>query len=181
MYMFLKKDLGIGRQVTLESIPETNASTCNCLSPLHEWCCNAGRENPQIPQWSLQDESESHSVVSDSLCPHGLYSPRNSPGQNTGVGSRSLLQGIFPTQGSNPGLSYCRWILYQPSHQGDTRMGVGRDRIWSGQQGYTAGDVSSFPESGRSPGGGHGNPLQYSCLENPMKRGTWWATVHRVT
>ena len=40
------------------------------------------------------------------------------PGQNTGVGSRSLLQGIFPTQGSNPGLPHCRQILYQLSHQG---------------------------------------------------------------
>ena len=46
--------------------------------------------------------SESHSLMSDSLRPHGLYSPWNSPGQNTGVGSQSLLQGIFPTQGSNP-------------------------------------------------------------------------------
>ena len=46
------------------------------------------------------------------LPPHGLYSPWNSPGQNTGVGSLSLLQGIFPTQGSNPGLPQCRWILY---------------------------------------------------------------------
>ena len=44
-------------------------------------------------------ESESHSVVSNSLRPHGLYSPWNSPGQNTGVGSLSLLRGIFPTQG----------------------------------------------------------------------------------
>ena len=43
-------------------------------------------------------ESKSHSVMSDSLRPHGLYSPWNSPGQNTGVGSLSLLQGIFPTQ-----------------------------------------------------------------------------------
>ena len=42
----------------------------------------------------------------------------NSPGQNTGVGSLSLLQGIFPTQGSNPGLPHCRWILYQLSHKG---------------------------------------------------------------
>ena len=41
-------------------------------------------------------------------------------------------------------------------------------------------DVSSIPVSGRSPGGGHGNPLQYSCLENPMDRGAWWASVHRV-
>ena len=49
-------------------------------------------------------ESESRSVMSDSLRPHGLYSLWNSPGQNPGVGSPSLLQGIFPTQGSNPGL-----------------------------------------------------------------------------
>jgi len=41
-------------------------------------------------------------------------------------------------------------------------------------------DAGSIPGSGRSPGGGHGNPLQYSCLENPMDRGTWWAAVHKV-
>ena len=40
------------------------------------------------------------------------------------------------------------------------------------------GDTGSIPGSGRSPGGGHGNPLQYSCLENPMDRGAWGATVH---
>ena len=62
--------------------------------------------------------SESRSVVSDSLRPHGLYSPGNSPGQNTGVGSLSLLPGIFPTQGLNPGLPHCGWILYQLSHNG---------------------------------------------------------------
>ena len=62
--------------------------------------------------------SESCSVMSDSLQPHGLYSPWNSPGQNPGVGSLSLLQGIFPTQGLSPGLLYCRQILYQLSHQG---------------------------------------------------------------
>ena len=62
--------------------------------------------------------SESRSVVSESLWCHGLYSPWNSPGQNTGVGSHSLLQEIFPTQGSNPGLPHCRQILYQLSHQG---------------------------------------------------------------
>ena len=62
--------------------------------------------------------SESHSGVSNSLRPHGLYRVRNSPGQNTGMGSLSLLQGIFPTQGSNPGLLHCRWILYQLSHKG---------------------------------------------------------------
>ena len=41
-------------------------------------------------------------------------------------------------------------------------------------------DVGSIPGWGRSCGGRHGNPLQYSCLENPMDRGAWWATVHRV-
>ena len=41
--------------------------------------------------------------------------------------------------------------------------------------------MGSIPGLGRSLGGGHGNPLQYSCLENPMDRGAWWATVHWVT
>ena len=102
-------------------------------------------------------ESESCSVVSDSMQPHGLYSPWNSPGQDTGrvavpfsrvssqapdwtqvflieggfftswatgkpkdtgVGSLSLLQGIFPTPESNQGLLHCRQILYQLSYQG---------------------------------------------------------------
>ena len=67
-------------------------------------------------------ESESRSVVIDSLLVHGLYSPRKSPGQNTEVGSCSLLQRIFPTQGSNPGIPNCRWILYQLSHQGSPRL-----------------------------------------------------------
>ena len=63
-------------------------------------------------------ESESRSVVSDSLQPQGLSSPWNSPGQNTGVGSLSLLQGIFPTQESTWGLLHCRLIPYQLSYQG---------------------------------------------------------------
>ena len=62
--------------------------------------------------------SESHSVVFDCLWSLSLYSPWNSPGQNTELGSLSLLQGIFPTQGSNPGILSCRWILYQLSHKG---------------------------------------------------------------
>ena len=55
---------------------------------------------------------------SESLRPHGLCDPR----QNTGVGSLSLLQGIFPTQGSNPGLLHCRWILYQLRNKGSPRI-----------------------------------------------------------
>ena len=56
------------------------------------------------------------------LWPHGLYPARllcpwNFSGKNTGMGSLSLIQGIFPTQGSNPGLLHCRWILYQLSHR----------------------------------------------------------------
>ena len=66
--------------------------------------------------------SESCSVLFESLHPHGLYSPWNSPGQNTGVRSLSLLQGIFPTQGSIPGLPHCRQILYQLSHRGSPRI-----------------------------------------------------------
>jgi len=81
----------------------------------------------------IESESESHSVVSHSLGPHGLYTPWNSQGQNTGVRSLSLLQGIFPTQGSNPGLPYCRWILYQLKHKGSPR-------IWSEQPISSPGD-----------------------------------------
>ena len=46
---------------------------------------------------------------------------------------------------------------------------------------YNSGDLGSIPGLGRSPGEGNGNPLQYSCLENPIDRGAWWATVHGVT
>ena len=110
-----------------------------------------------LPLWSLEHTrnvcrsrgfsrkekwSESCSVLSDSLRPHGLYSPWNSPGQNTGVGSLSLLQGIFPTQRWNPGLPHCRRILDQLSHQGSPRTlewvaypfssGSSRTRNWTG-------------------------------------------------
>ena len=77
--------------------------------PSHRQCNNNNNNN---------GESESHSIVSDSLWPHGLYSPWNSLGQNTGVGSCSLLQGIFPTQGSNLGLLHCRQSLYQLNLKG---------------------------------------------------------------
>ena len=66
--------------------------------------------------------SESRSVVSHFLWPHGVHSPWSSPGQNIGVGSHFILQGIFPSQGLNPGLPHCRWILYQLSHQGSSKI-----------------------------------------------------------
>ena len=63
-------------------------------------------------------ESVGCAVISNSLWPYGLYCPWNSPGNNTGVGYHSLLQGISPTQGSNPSPLHCRQILYRLSHLG---------------------------------------------------------------
>ena len=84
-----------------------------------------------------QSESGSCSAMSDSLSPHGLYSPQDSPGQNTGVSSLSLLQGIFPKPGIKP--KHCRQILYQLSHNGfpggsDYRgVGSANQPRWNGQ------------------------------------------------
>ena len=69
-------------------------------------CLRMSRVNHGCPRWHY------------TLWPHGLYSPWNSPDQNTGVGSLSLLQGFFPTQESNPGFPHCGLILYQLSHKG---------------------------------------------------------------
>ena len=84
--------------------------------------CTQVVQNSSSIKWcdwiSCFKESENHSIVSYSLWPCGLYSPWNSPGQNTGVGSLSLLQGIIPTQGLNWDLPHCRQSLYQLSHQG---------------------------------------------------------------
>ena len=87
------------------------------LYPL-KWCWSLNLQY----LWSEVKWSESCSVVSNSLQPHGLYRPWNSVSQNTGVGSLSLLQGIFPSQGSNPGLPHCRQILYQLSHKRSPRI-----------------------------------------------------------
>ena len=92
------------------------------------WCWRRLLRVPWIARRSNQSilkESECCSVKSDFLQPHGLYSPWNSPGQNTGMDSLSLLWRIFPTllwrifptQGLNPGLLYCIHILYQLSHR----------------------------------------------------------------
>ena len=81
------------------------------------------------------DESESGSVVSESLWPCGLQSasllhPSNFPGQNTEVGSCSLLQGMFSTQVSNPDLLHGRQILYHLSHQGNPRTNTQRQALF---------------------------------------------------
>ena len=77
-----------------------------------------------------------HSVVSNSLWPCGLYPTRclcpwDSPGKNTGVGRYSLLQGVFPTQGSILSLLHCRQILYYLSHQGSYQALRQKPNMWS--------------------------------------------------
>ena len=81
---------------------------------------------PPTVRMVMKSESERHSVMSDSLHPHALLparflSPWNFPGKNTGLGTCFLLQGIFPTQGSNLSLPHCRQILYHLRHQGSPR------------------------------------------------------------
>ena len=85
-------------------------------------CLGLFLRDPDTTDPSEAKWSESHSAVSHSLQPHGLYSPWDSLGQNTGVGSLSLLQAIFPTQGLNPGLRPCRRLLHQLSHKGSPRI-----------------------------------------------------------
>ena len=109
------------------------------LRPSYKWGVCLHQTNKQkslrmfkVSSFSALSEaaSESRSVVTNSLWPHGLYSPWNSLDHNTGVGSLSLLQGIFATQGSNPGLPHCRQILYQLSHKGSPRiLGAGSSSL----------------------------------------------------
>ena len=84
--------------------------------------CRWGTINIEENSWSFICTFALHNY---SLClfshnPHSVCG--NSPGKNTGVGCHVLLQGIFPTQGSNPDLPHCRWILYYLSHQGSPRI-----------------------------------------------------------
>ena len=77
------------------------------------WWCKGNSFAWWVPHYYSESQVKVKcSVMSDSLWPHGLYKPWNYPGQNTRVGSSSLLQGIFPTPGSNPGLLRCGQILY---------------------------------------------------------------------
>ena len=110
-------------------------------------------------------------------------------GQNTGVGSLSLLQGIFTTQGCNPGLLRCRQILYQLSHKGSPfhfhllvcpfmyviPVVVVHCSLVA-QLVKNPGDLRSIPGFGRSPGEGKGYQLQYSGLENSID-----CIVHGIT
>ena len=120
------------------------------------------------------------SVVSDSLWPHGLYSPWTSPGQNAGVGSHSLFQRIFSTQGSNPRLPHCGQIPYLLSHKGSPRILEWVVHPFSSRSSRNPTQVSCIAGGFFTNGEGNGTPLQYSCLENPMDGGAWWAAVHGV-
>ena len=86
--------------------------------------------------------AQSYPTLYNPVEPARLVYPWNSPGQDTGVGCHDLLQGIFPTQGWNPGLPHCRWILYHLRHQGNPRIlewaaypffrGSSQSRNWTG-------------------------------------------------
>ena len=69
-------------------------------------------------------------------------------------------------------------ILNHQTPKEDGRLSSHPERVKASA--HNAGDLGSIPGSGRSPREGNGNPLQYSCLENPMDGGAWWATVHGV-
>ena len=109
-----------------------------------------------LPEMKVKKWSESPSVVPNSLWPHGLYCPWHSPGQNTGVGSLSLLQGIFQTQGLNIGLLHCTWILYQLSQKWSPRI-----LVWVTYPSFRG---SSQPR----------NPTRVSCIAGGSF--TNWAT-----
>ena len=132
--------------------------------------------------------------------------PSNSPGKNTGVGSHSLLQAIFPTQGSNPGLPYDWQILYHLSHPRVPfclkLFFVCRRKQWHptpvlspgkshgrrslvgcsprGREELDTTERLHFHFSLSCIGEGNGNSLQCSCLENPRDGGAWWAAIYGV-
>ena len=116
---------------------------------------------------------------------------QDSQGKNTGMGCHDLLRGIFPTQGSNPNLlCLLHWqvdsLLAPPGrpfkpwfmtvHYSSKLTALLRTYVSLVKEHacHTGDGVRMIP------GGGHDNPLQYSCLESPMGGGAWWATVHRT-
>ena len=94
----------------------------------------------------------------------------------TAIRTTNLIHQITDFQGTCDPCCYCVLLLrpFPPPSLGLPGGSEGKETACN------AGDLGTIPGSGRSPGGGNGNPLQYSCLENPMDRGAWWATVHGV-
>ena len=111
--------------------------------------------------------------------PPGFFlCPWNFSGKNTRVGCHFLLLRIFPTQGSNLCLLHWQADSLPLSDQGSPNEAFPMVQ-WIKNPPANAGDTSSISGSRRWEG--NGNPLQYSCLGNPMDRGAWWVTVHEVT
>ena len=121
--------------------------------------------------------------------------PAEPPGKpkNTGVGSLSLLQWIKPGSFCITGRFFTSWATREApsflnnSHPNSCEFSFaftdGKEPGGSDGKAsvYKAGDLGLIPGLGRFPGEGNSNPLQYSCLGNPMDRGAWWTTVHGVT
>ena len=132
----------------------------------------------------------SHSVVSDSLRPHGLsptrlLCPWDFPGNSTGVDCHFRLQRIFPTQGSTGAVIFAYNVLNASINLRTCYSCLLLLGFPGGSNGKESacntGDLGPIPGSGRSPGEGNGYPLQYSWLENSMDRGAWQARVLGVT
>ena len=130
----------------------------------------------------------SHPVISDSLQPHELrHAKLPGPFLSPRVCSNSMsIESMMP---SNHLILYCPLLLL-PSVFPTIRVFSCELALYisfkispsnSKESACNAGDQGSIPGLGRSPGEGNGNSLQYSCLENPMDKGAWQATVHRVT
>ena len=149
------------------------------------------------------------SVISDSLQTYGLLPTRllcpwDSPGKSTGMGFHTLLQGMVPTQESNPGLLHCRKILYQLGHQGNMYpwYGFQVEKSMAPHSSTLAWKIPWTEERGRLQsmrslrvghnwetslslftfmhGEGNGSPLWCSCLESPRDGGAWWIAVYGV-
>ena len=113
----------------------------------------------------VKSESESHSVMPSSLRPHGLYSPWNSPGQDIGVGSLSLLQGSFP----NPGIKHrspALWVDSLPAEPQGKPKNIGVDSLFLLQQ--------IFPTQGLNPGLPHCRWILYQLSHKGSPRILEW-------
>ena len=110
-------------------------------------------------------------------CPNTVYALNVNPSPSLGSGNSCYPHFTDVATGDHkvPWKEQQSWIL-SPHSPGP----IFRKWLRVKNLPATAGDPGSIPGLERSPGGGHGNPLQYSCLENPTDRGAWWATVHGV-
>ena len=116
-FLMLSIFAGWGEGTSRDEVIEVNTKIMKRVRSQRRWA-------QQERRWQRQELKHHMKVKVTQSCPT-LWDPRdpwNSLGQNTGVGRLSLLQGIFPTQGSNPGLPHCRWIIYQLNHKGSPRI-----------------------------------------------------------